>query len=766
MPIKNKTPHTFQEMTAPYNFVPLSGWVFEPDWAHQVSHDVPFSNGLSGRLDIAITAETPLLVGGKQTKATEQAAGEVRFFQLPDKRYAIPGTSLKGMIRNVLEIASFGKMQFVDDRRLSLRDISGRTVIGDNYKIEGQQAGFLRLREDSSVEIIPCEYIHISHRDIEYLLEWQLPPYIFTKAETPTVRQKYARWHQRWQKINSEPLSEDTLPTISFNIESQSTPQMARDLDKGQQKGTLVFTGQISDKGQTDSGKYRDFVFYDRQDKRALPVSPQVFKDFLYNHGDEDKNSTNSWRTFWRDRLFKNQHHEIPVFYHLDEHEEVRSIGLAYMYRLAYHYSIGETIDYTNNKHRQTTGYDLADLLFGKAHADDQQSQESLKSRVSFGAATLTGVPQFAHPCFSEATILNGPKPTYFPNYIKQDDVQEVVNNNAPYKLGEGKQYRTYMQPDSEIRGWKRYPVRRWEAMQLSKPAAKFRGKAKENKKTQVKLFPLKEGVQFKTSIRFHNLLPAELGALIWTMTWGNDDKFRHSLGMGKPFGFGQVQIKITSSDIRSIKAPDTPIAFDEKQYVSWFRQLMEKEYTQAKQAQIDGKWGDSEQIRQLKAMADPKHRDATAEKLKYLKLEDDKGQNEFVKAKQQGWVLPEYGYKRYFQRDQLLFPRKARKPKPKPIEKTVLAAAPIENNLDGANQWLEAAIRELQSQLPPTSEALFSKPLAQKWQNIENADLKNLVRTEISQGWTNHIPDQDVDWWKVPPSKPMARIKKIYLQG
>jgi len=215
------------------------------------------------------------------------------------------------------------------------------------------------------------------------------------------------------------------------------------------------------------------------------------------------------------------------------------------------------------------------------------------------------------------ASVLIIPENLWFSTYIKQDDVEEVVNNNAPYKLGEGKQYRTYMQPDSEIRGWKRYPVRRWEAMRLSKPPARFRGNARENKKTQVKLFPLKEGAQFKSSIRFHNLLPAELGALIWTVTWGNDDRLRHSLGMGKPLGFGQVQFKITDSDIRSLEAPDTPIAFDEKEYVSLFRQLMQKEYTQAqaKQAQVEGKWGDSEQLRQLKAMAYPEHRDATAEK-------------------------------------------------------------------------------------------------------------------------------------------------------
>ncbi|HFD17052.1 MAG TPA: hypothetical protein ENJ38_12220, partial [Rhodospirillales bacterium] len=53
---------------------------------------------------------------------------QVHPFRLPDGRYAIPGSSLKGLIRAVVEIAGFGRMRMVDDIRPGLRDISGKYV--------------------------------------------------------------------------------------------------------------------------------------------------------------------------------------------------------------------------------------------------------------------------------------------------------------------------------------------------------------------------------------------------------------------------------------------------------------------------------------------------------------------------------------------------------------------------------------------------------------------------------------------------------------
>lgn len=124
---------------SPYNFVPLSGTVHLPPWGKNVSHDVPFSDAHCGWFEIEATATTPVYVrnGGAQVRNKEKAqqSGEelVRFsgesnedyerrfaewtdfFRLfPGGPYAIPGSSFKGMLRNVLEIATFGKMILAD----------------------------------------------------------------------------------------------------------------------------------------------------------------------------------------------------------------------------------------------------------------------------------------------------------------------------------------------------------------------------------------------------------------------------------------------------------------------------------------------------------------------------------------------------------------------------------------------------------------------------------------------------------------------------
>ena len=93
---------------APFNFVPYSEKVFFPEWAEKVSHDIPFSDGKSGVVHLIITAKTPIFVRNSYIKGIEgsdffhcEAAGE--------KRYFIPGTSIKGMIRSFLRQIVFVK---------------------------------------------------------------------------------------------------------------------------------------------------------------------------------------------------------------------------------------------------------------------------------------------------------------------------------------------------------------------------------------------------------------------------------------------------------------------------------------------------------------------------------------------------------------------------------------------------------------------------------------------------------------------------------
>ena len=122
-------------VTAPFRFARINRWIYEPAWAHLVSHDVPFADGLSGEAEVEITAKSSILVGGDRRKATGNREGKVRPFQLPDDKYAIPGSALQGMVRAILEVAGFGRLgPRVADQKFGFRglvwnaDCAGNTI--------------------------------------------------------------------------------------------------------------------------------------------------------------------------------------------------------------------------------------------------------------------------------------------------------------------------------------------------------------------------------------------------------------------------------------------------------------------------------------------------------------------------------------------------------------------------------------------------------------------------------------------------------------
>ena len=90
---------------APYNFVPLAQKVVFPEWASQISIDRPFEDGISGTIDVEYTSQTPVFIGNGKNKENGCADN----YKAANGKYAIPGSTLRGMLRNVIEIASFGK---------------------------------------------------------------------------------------------------------------------------------------------------------------------------------------------------------------------------------------------------------------------------------------------------------------------------------------------------------------------------------------------------------------------------------------------------------------------------------------------------------------------------------------------------------------------------------------------------------------------------------------------------------------------------------
>ena len=489
---------------APYRFVPLSSLVVLPEWADQVSLDTPFKDGICGELDITITTHGKVCVGGEQTVATEHEVGKVKFYRTPNGIPAIPGSSLKGMLRNVLEIATFSRFKQVEDQKLGVRDISesnnfyAKAIVGSKM-----DSGWLKFENNQWV-IYPCSFARVHQKDI--VSYFNLSYQDWTKLKT--VQDRYRCL--------------GVCPSVNYNDKGDKKynkvlASLKRD---GNLKGSLVMTGQPgsfyreNNPSQPASAKKYEFIFHAAKSE-SINIPHQVMSGFRQIHDD-----TKEWK-FWLAQLasLKNG---IPVFYHT-ENGQIVSLGLAMMYKLAYKNSIYDAINHTCDEHMKSQHQvDFADLIFGFLGENNQQG---LRGRVNIGLAESLTEPVLS---FTQATVLSGPKPTYYPHYIRQDNT---------------KSFNQLMDSRVKLSGWKRYPLKSVYFNRLSELVER-------NKKVQVQLETVDENTQFQSKIRLHNLRPLELGALLWSLDFGNHH-LRHNIGMGKPYGLGQISLEVKNANLR-----------------------------------------------------------------------------------------------------------------------------------------------------------------------------------------------------------------------
>ena len=101
-------------LTSPYNFVPINSRVYCPKWSAYISQDIPYEDGEDGYIEVLFRSVSPLFTrnGARIEKDRDRRETESSYVIDADgnKRYFIPGTTIKGMLRGTLEIMAFGKM--------------------------------------------------------------------------------------------------------------------------------------------------------------------------------------------------------------------------------------------------------------------------------------------------------------------------------------------------------------------------------------------------------------------------------------------------------------------------------------------------------------------------------------------------------------------------------------------------------------------------------------------------------------------------------
>lgn len=605
-------------ITAPYNFVPLNKKVVDAYWADYISHDKPFKDFQSGTLEMEMTAENPIYVrnGGKtifitNNKGEKEEIPDTEFNNFNGK-YFIPGSSIKGMLRSVIEIMSFGKMEDkVNDVKLSLRDFQNNSLYPKSDLSKEAHGGWLRF-DGVSYFLKPCGRPgRIRHKDLDQLTKHQpISQYYQSGGNVSKDNQKSAK--SKYEKFNFKKENY----TFSEEGEEDGIGRKKYILDEnGSYKGTIVFTGQPSVRKEPNKGKQYEFIFFER-DYEEIKITKddpefQIIKNFFFAYYDHDRNQQkDDWK--WRKKQL-NDGESIPVFFRLKDSNKlanksnIKDMGLSLLFKITYNKSIVESIQLSQNKVQR----DLSEAIFGYTANDKEKVENSLKGRVWVSHAFAEGTPK---PIGVKLEVLAGPKPTYYPNYIKQNETNGKVNGK----------YSTFMDKQPEIRGYKRYPVRNADDI-TTNPPPKNEKTGLVNEKVATRFNPLAAGTKFKFSITYHNLKRAELGALISAITFHLNDGYSHSIGMGKPLGYGRVSLKITNKNLEDLN----PFAKEFEGFMNW---SLGHEVP---------KWHQSEQIKELITLCKPFPN--MKAKLRYMAKPAD-----FAEAKGKKIDDPQYALNQY----------------------------------------------------------------------------------------------------------------------
>lgn len=585
---------------APFNFVPLSDKVYFPEWADQVSQDVPFEDGVSGTIELKITAQTPIFVRNGYTKEDADAKNDQykSFSKTTDNKYFIPATTIKGCIRNVLEIMSFGKMTQVQDSSFGLRDLNNSDY---RNQMKNIQCGWLQEKSDGYVLYDWGEPGRISVEAIDKQFNTKLVQFVkgdnFRDDSNKTAKYKY-------MLTNAE--SSCKVAKFCEDVELQQAKLKANKIEPrkfykfgGNQEGVLVFTGQpsqrkIIQKTKKWTGKYYEFVFLKPQNEQFVKLPDNLINEFKTIHAESP-----DYKNFWYQKLRKGE--KIPVFFKKNG-GKIHSIGLAYMYKYPFENSVYDAIPKElknpNISQKNKFGMDLAECMFGYSWSDD-----ALKGRIQFGHAFAMGQQTpLAEKVFVSAT----PHASFYPLYVE---------NGSDWNHAQ------------KISGRKRYPIRDQE---------NYNNVGTANM-TQI-CSMLNKGAMFTEKIYFHNLKKVELGALLSAITFhGMNDKCFHNLGFGKSYGYGKIRISGVKLNFVDATINECMLEYEETMghFVATIPSVNMNNHQFAKLSKNDSanNWLASIQLQELVAMAIgiPKGMDKD---FQYLKMSTRPLDNEFKKVK------------------------------------------------------------------------------------------------------------------------------------
>lgn len=466
----NKTPRrdeSRQEAPAPYNFVSLNQTVVP---SNAQVNDFSVYDGLSGYIDVTVTTQTPLFIRGIGAE----------FFKIGEDM-AIPGSSFRGLIRTMVEMISYSKLNSID----ATKSLFMRFVAAFKSDFKEQYASRLGMSTEGGERSYEAKagFLYFDHSAKKYYVK---------------------------------PSSYEVLKQLGLNRKFQRHEGPSN-------RFCEVYTGLIGGKKA-----YYKF-FYPSENTKKIVVDDDVIRDY---REDKDRKVPNSFNAL---EACKNNPRGFPIFFTSKmvkdekgkDYEVIDSFGHTKYYRLPYLKRIGEL----RLKSHLEQKFDFAESIFGVI---DEKKQVERAGKVYFEDLFMTKGQELPE---KRTQILGSPKPTSFQLYLEQPHrvkthKEDLVHWDTPdAKIRGNKNYwhRITSNNANQPYSW----------VQSNAQNTNDRDNSIRN---QDPIKAVKEGSVFTGRIRFDNLSQEELGVLLCALNLPGG--CCHKIGMGKPLGLGSIRVE------------------------------------------------------------------------------------------------------------------------------------------------------------------------------------------------------------------------------
>lgn len=555
---------------APYNFVEL------PDEEQVVlAQELPQQNIYdsqrhTGYVQCTLVTESPLYIRGgllpndfknfgdrscnleelAQLTPEEQERWTDFFYNPANYRPVIPGSSLRGMIRTLVEIVTYSKIHKVSGHdKLFFRAVAAPRKkdedpdpLAEEYEkklgknASKVKAGYLAQQRDGSWRIYKATSVG------EQPFVW-IQESIVLNSDVDFIGVNSSGYHPQHIEVRFDEVNKHNNRYVAYQISNNNIEH--------QYQGYLVSSGNMIE-GNPEGKSPRQYhcLIGDKTDN-YVEIDREAIEDYCAALSD-----------FQSKYPFDEQVGILkegnPVFYcEPKKDEKVNLFGHSPNFRAPYTplnkksraASITDFIP-PKLKTSDNPAIDMSEAIFGWVK-DKKSDNQARAGRVFITDAVFDSEASEDKIWCQENSedritpkILATPKPTTFQHYLVQTDPEGKRENL--------KHYGSNPIQDTVIRGHKLY----WHQKDVSCDSVKETQEQQEiekKAKQYTKIRPIRSAVSFNFRIYFENLTDEELGALLWVLDLAkekenriyvkDDREYRFSLGMGKPFGMGSVKL-------------------------------------------------------------------------------------------------------------------------------------------------------------------------------------------------------------------------------